>query len=191
MIALAIVFAGCWSRPAPPAPSRTPVHAEPPTTLADTSTTLAMRCPTAPARKPGCHGRDECVCIPGPLTPGGCGIPPNRQNACSDDAACGAGKICLAYTEGCNIGTRCAPACRADSCARGERCDRDGHCHPLPCDDGYDCSAYGACQIGDKTADSHGCVPFTCKLDTHCPCSGFCINEKCAGSQGECAVPRG
>jgi hypothetical protein len=59
------------------------------------------------------------------------------------------------------------------------------------CDDGWDCSAYGTCAIGTAGADLHGCVAFRCATDAHCPCAGFCINERCARTEGVCLVPRG
>lgn len=90
------------------------------------------------------------------------------NRVCEDDTQCPNG-VCESFQEPClcSPSTRCVPRCIA--CAAGERCDMDGRCRPIRCDDGFACDAGTVCDPASGFADPHGCRPTTCTEGFACP----------------------
>lgn len=160
---------------------------------------LVVAC-TAPACGDGdCRSRDECgsgeFCA-GPNGGPACGIAPREE--CSDDQQCING-TCHAIDDSCSfdgIGSACRAACTGDTdCGTGFRCNADGACEAVPCDDGFDCPVHQACDpaaIGPTTPvfdRHHGCVNVSCSGDSDCDDGLFCVNEICQTGVGSCQVP--
>jgi hypothetical protein len=76
-------------------------------------------------------------------------------------------------------------------CADNEACNpNDGHCEPVPCDDGYTCPNWRSCVVpeGGDLVDRHGCVTAECTEDGQCN-GDICVNGHCAPELGVCQLP--
>jgi hypothetical protein len=110
----------------------------------------------------GCD-REGAICV----APDGflCGVCRDDPDECTDNAACGTGRVCI--PTGLQIcpcdgspALVCAPACGSDAdCARGETCGDDGRCMRPACADDADCGA------------------------------DFCVLGRCYDERGSCQLP--
>ena len=137
-----------------------------------------------------CAGSLECD---GPSEPQVCGIPGNRQ--CSTDAECDPSMRCSAIYDPCSaeqIGSECRVPCTEDTgCAEaGLRCNADGACEAIPCDEGFACLSHEACdpKLGASRL-AHGCVSISCSEDAQCPEQSVCVNGSCQEGPGSCVEP--
>lgn len=150
-----------------------------------------------------CRTSDECnsgFYCRGPNAPHVCGIPPHEL--CASDADCAMGTFCHAVFDACSqdsLGSECKPACTADNCEMGLRCNAGGACEPIPCDEGFTCPDEQQCDSavahagGPVHTRTSGCVNITCTDDEGCPASKVCVTGTCQDGEGSCmediAVP--
>lgn len=181
-----------------------------------------MRIPTLPKPSPGaaalfllllagcgitssggaCRLKSDCLpgleCA-GPNEPRGCGIPARQD--CAANSGCDPSERCHAIADSCSstgIGSTCRAPCTA-GCGPGFRCNAQGSCEPVPCDEGYTCPAHQRCDSAAAHATgavytvTQGCVNRQCTADSDCPATLSCVNSFCQVSQGVCqkavAVP--
>ncbi len=193
-------------------------------------------CKDTSASQPPWACRDVVECGPvGPVkccTTGACWpasacpIPPTNcptEFPCTTNADCGENGTCERSVMGCPQceERKCVyppPACTQspDNCGDTARCQADGRCAPLLCDDGYTCLAGTRCAKGSARANEHGCEPIpcddgwtctentrctspvdpwshgctalACQADTECDC-GYCVNGVCQSNLGMCSHP--
>lgn len=145
------------------------------------------------------------ACLPGATGGGG------RGSACSLDAPCGDGYVCIEQ----NGGGRCVPRCDpgdGDTCGAGLRCDPVGRtlgaCLPstclreADCPDGQTCATWvrpdGGVDLACIFAVGGGAAGAACSADADCAsgqcledlgiCHGGCrTNDDCAG-EGSCVL---
>ncbi len=173
-----------------------------------------------------CGGAPVKCCTSGNCWPDACPIPPTNCPTtfdCTTNADCAPNGTCVSTIEGC---PRCEhrecvyplPACTQtpDNCGPIARCQADGTCKPLLCDDGYECPTGTRCKFDSARADAHGCekIPcndgwscdentrctaptdaaphgctaLSCSTDADCDC-GFCVNSLCQSNLGVCSYP--
>ena len=139
--------------------------------------------------------RDDGACTAAPafescLMPGSCapsGVDAGAPSPeCTADEAC-PGQVCRHGFSTCagEYGV-CVPVCTDDSCAYGSYCEVDGHCRPLPCDQGFVCPANMRCE--PESGAAHGCVRLACTADGDCDC-GPCLEGLCRDGFGRCSGP--
>lgn len=138
--------------------------------------------------------RDDLYCR-GPNQPNVCGIPP--RELCASDADCPMGAVCHAVLDSCSpdgIGSECLAPCTANSCGADFRCNAEGACEPIPCDEGFTCPDRQKCDsmvAHDPTLPTHarstGCVNITCSADSECPTGKFCVEGYCQDGRGTCS----
>lgn len=144
----------------------------------------------------GCRSSAECMkpleCA-GPSEPRVCGIPPRQ--GCARDGDCGGGQRCHAIADSCSpngVGSECGPPCGA--CGAGLRCNAGGACEPVPCDEGYRCTAPLVCDAaagksGAAVYQRHqGCVRVACTSDGACAAGQACVNGYCQSGPGQCQM---
>lgn len=94
--------------------------------------------------------------------------------ACVVDSDCKPGTVCPQPPG--EIESTCKPVCTPTSCAKGEICDPNGHCFPLPCNAGYQCKDGDRCDFSRADQDAHGCAVMKCDVDGYaCPSGSHCI----------------
>ena len=165
----------------------------------------------------GCRTSSECSrqdesCRP-PLQASAynplCGIDCQVQVECATNEDCDAATpLCLRYLGDCCYASgtpsfACAAACTDNAqCGEGKRCRADQvGCEPIPCNAGFACPAHTTCHpevmVGAPiclTAScnplelEHGCVRQTCTSDSDCG-GGFCVDERCFDTLGDCQGP--
>jgi hypothetical protein len=151
-----------------------------------------------------CRTDDDCsgdLYCRGPNQPNVCGVPP--RELCVTDMDCPMGTLCHSIWDGCStdaIGSECKPPCTADNCGPDFRCNANGACEPIPCDEGFSCPERQTCNAmiaHDMTLPMHarssGCVNIMCSDDQACPAGKVCVTGYCQDGQGSCrediAVP--
>jgi hypothetical protein len=78
----------------------------------------------------------------------------------------------------------CGGACLY--CTSDDRCEADGTCTPIPCDEGYACPAATHCDRTSLSADAHGCVRPTCSERGDCGEGEHCVLDRCWPTPGTC-----
>ena len=165
--------------------------------LVTASTLLAAACGGSGA---SCRNNSDCASglfCAGPNGPPSCGIPP--QQGCMDTSNCPMGEVCHAVFDACSasgLGSQCGPPCGA--CGTGLRCNAQGACEAIPCDQGFACASFQFCDpvaahaTGPVYQITHGCGS-ACTEDAACPAGAVCVNGSCQSGPGQCehsvAVP--
>ena len=150
-----------------------------------------------------CHSSSDCASglfCSGPNDGPSCGIPPHMGCALPTD--CTGGEQCHVIEDPCSrtgLGSECGPPCTSASCNAGLRCNAQGACEPIPCDQGFACPTHEHCDAtvahatGPVYTRTQGCVRTTCKADADCPPATLCVNAVCQDGAGVCreavAVP--
>jgi hypothetical protein len=121
-----------------------------------------------------CGGAGGCV---EPWTEG---TPCQSDDDCMDDGVCRTGEDPC-----CGEVSACVPRCTPESCAAGERCEADGLCAPIRCDDGFACAEGSRCE--PNGGDAHGCVVIPCDEAgaLACPLLHECVASVCQRSTCE------
>jgi len=157
--------------------------------------------PPIPEGTPTCRVNEECpenlVCAYLPSDGVACGAACGPMNDCVSDDECTAPQICRTYTidQSCcgpvPGNTQCDVPCEPDGCEAGNRCEEDGHCRPIPCDDGWDCGSALVCDGTRPTADEHGCALGDCEVDDiTCPNTYVCDGTSTWKDSRNCAPVR-
>lgn len=156
-----------------------------------------------------------------PIPPTMCGTMGGAGSECSADADCPPDGTCVTTVEGCPQCpvSRCEyppPLCTDEPTICGDigRCQPDGTCAPVLCDEGFECSPdRQRCNVGSPRADehgceylpcddgwdceentrctpptepgTHGCTVLECGADSDCDC-GYCVNGHCTSLLGTC-----
>jgi len=127
----------------------------------------------------------EYCLMPGSCAPSGvdAGTPTPE---CTTDQECPDG-VCNHGTSTCGgeYGY-CVDACTDGACPDGSFCATDGHCRPLPCEQGFACPVNTRCEPG--STPGHGCLRLNCSTDDECDC-GACLNSVCRDGLGRCSGP--
>lgn len=133
-----------------------------------------------------CRSDAQCAgdlqCIPGGHGYG-CGTE-QQSYECGDTATCDTAAVCVAFYEGCTVGSECVPRCEDDGgCSSTQKCDTVTHaCVDRPCTDAaVTCPDLTVCDPG-----SGACVAKPCIGDSVCG-TGFCVNGGCASEPGKCS----
>jgi hypothetical protein len=148
-------------------------------------------CPgLACAQEECCHNDSDCMpigvtkCMVPPIILG-CPICYNEPapSNCQQDSDCTTpGQICDPVPCACTTPTpmACTPGCTSDAnCPEPQSCGTDFRCHAKPCDSS--CSGNYAC---DNTSAT--CTRKACASDSDCADLGYCIDQLCSHSFGQC-----
>lgn len=105
------------------------------------------------------------------------------QRDCEDATTCGADEICHEFQEAFCEGltSRCQTSCDVSGCGDGERCNTDGVCERIPCDE----AGATACGDNESCVDSQ-CVVDTCTVDEDCATGPYCVRGLCRARLGNC-----